>query len=54
MVPLTGMPNIFPARVFEVAAAPPIKAARDAETAPSNPCARLSPNSSIVPLPEAR
>ena len=45
-VPLTGIPNSRPARTLEVAAQPPIHAARLAESAPSNPCARRSPNSS--------
>ena len=45
MVPRTGMPKSFPASVFEVAAAPPMYAARDADSAPSTPWARRSPNS---------
>ncbi len=45
-VPLTGMPNSLPASTFDVAAQPPMYAARLAERPPSMPWARRSPNSS--------
>jgi len=37
MVPSTEIPYSFPARVFDVPIAPPINAARLAESAPSAP-----------------
>ena len=43
--PRTGMPNSLPASTFDVAAQPPMYAARDAASPPSMPCARRSPNS---------
>ena len=45
-VPRTGMPRSLPASTSDVAAQPPMYAARAALTAPSIPWARRSPNSS--------
>src|SRR5467141_3734656 len=44
-VPRTGIPRSLPASTFEVAAQPPMYAARAALSAPSGPCALRNPNS---------
>ena len=43
-VPRTGMPYSLPASTFDVAAQPPMYAARDAHSPPSMPCARRRPS----------
>ena len=53
-VPRTGMPRSRPASTLEVAAQPPMYAARAADTLPSGPWARRSPNSSTGSSAAAR
>ena len=53
IVPPTGMLKTLPASVLLVSLQPPMYAARDAESPPSMPCARLRPNSMTVPSPAA-